>query len=110
MVREVGVHDGDVLAFGQARAGVIERFVETIRAPSARPFDPVKVLHGRCGVDHRRKRRGIWRDHKIFTEAALESQPGHAKARILIREIQVARIVGGFRFPQGTRRSAPYSI
>src|SRR5579863_4500066 len=101
MVGEVSPHRGDGFAFGQARACIIKGFVETIRAPSARLFEPGKVLHGSSWVNHRRKRSGVRSDDDIFAEAALEPQSGHAKARILISEIEIARIVCRFRLPPG---------
>ena len=101
MVGEVSAHDGDGFAFGQACTCVIKSFVETIRAPSARLFQPGKVLHGRFWVNHRRKRSGVWSDDDIFAETALEPQSGHAKTRVLIGEINIARVVCRFRLAPG---------
>ena len=47
MMREKCAHDGDRFAFGQACACVIERFIKSVRAASARFFQAAKVLQGR---------------------------------------------------------------
>ena len=48
-------------------------------------------------LDHRRQRGRVRRDDDVLAQAALESQPGHAEARVLVGELQVAGIVGGLR-------------
>src|SRR5271167_1978368 len=97
MVGKVSAYDGDGFAFGHPRACVIKGFVEPIRATSARLFESGKVLHGRSWVNHGRKRSGVRGDDDILAETALEPKPWHAKARVLIREVQIARIVSRFR-------------
>ena len=72
MVRHVGAHDGDAFALGQPGAGVIERFVETIRSPAAGFGESHQILRGRGRIDHGRERGGIRGDDNIFAEAALE--------------------------------------
>ena len=101
MVRHIGAHDGDVFAFGQPGAGVIQRFVETVRSPAAGFGQSRKVVRGRGRIDHGRQRGGIRRDDDIFAEAALEPQPGHTKAGILVREVEVAHIVCRLRHSPG---------
>ena len=49
-----------------------------------------EIVNRRGRIDHRRKRRGVWRDHEILAEPALESEARDTEGGILIREIDVA--------------------
>ena len=48
------------------------------------------------GIDHRRQRRRVRSDHCVLAEPALQPEPRHAEVRVLIGELEVARVVGGF--------------
>ncbi len=59
-------------------------------------------------IHHRRQRRGVGGDDGVLAEAALEAQPGHAEVRVLIGELEVARVVRRFRDAPGhAAASAP---
>ncbi len=58
--------------------------VEARRSCAARPR----------GVDHRGQRRGVGRDDQVLGEPALEAEAGHAEVRVLVGQLEVARVVG----------------
>ncbi len=97
MVRQKCADDGDVFAFRQTLRGVIERFVEAVRAASTRFGEFFEVMRRRRGVDHRGKGRGVGRDDDVFAQASLESQARHTEARVLIGQIEVAGVESRFR-------------
>ena len=95
VVRHVGADHRDARALGEARARVVERLVEAVRAPAARARELDEVARRRGGIDHRRQRRRVRRDHQVLAEPALEPEPGHAEARVLVGEVEVAHVVRG---------------
>src|SRR5271168_4619754 len=92
---------GDVLAFRQTAAGVIERFVESVASGGSGARQPRKIQHGGGWIDHCGKSRSVRRDYQVFTEPALQPQAGNAEARVLIGEIHVARVEGRFGYSPG---------
>ena len=86
----------NVAPSGSRRAGVVERLVEAVSAARADGGKALEIAHGAFRIDHGRKRRGVRRDDGVLAQAALQSQAGHAEVRILVGELEVARIVGGF--------------
>ena len=101
VVRHVGPHDGDRAALGKSRSRVVERLVESIRAPPALRDEAGQVARGGHGVDHGGQRAGIGRHDQILAEAPLEAQARDAEVRVLIGQIQIADVVGGFGDPPG---------
>ena len=47
------------------------------------------------------ERGRIGRDDGVLAQAALQPEAGHAEVRILVGELQVAGVVGGFRNAPG---------
>ena len=47
----------------------------------------------RLAVDHRGEPGGVGRDHLVLGQAALEAQARHAEVRVLIGELEIARVV-----------------
>ena len=107
VVRHVGADHRHLRAFGQALAGVIERFVEAVGPEAAGPRELAEVAGRRRGIDHRGQRRRVGRDHQIVTEPALEAEPGHAEARVLVGEVEIAHVVSGFRDAPGHAAPLP---
>src|ERR1700741_336118 len=95
MVRHKSTHDLDIHAFWKPAARIVERFVETVGSQAACARESCKVFHRRRRIDHCCERSGGRRDYDILAEATLESEPRHSKTRVLVREIDIARIVGG---------------
>ena len=90
-----------VLPSGSADRRVVERFVEAVAAARAGCREALEVARSRLRIDHGRERGGIGRDDGVLAQAALQAEAGHAEVRILIGELQVARVVGGFRNAPG---------
>ena len=110
MVRHVGAHDGDLGSLGKPRLRVVQGLVPAIAAPAANLGQTHEVARRGLRIDHRCKRRRIRGDDGVVAEPALEAQTGNAKARILIGEFQIARVVGGFRGAPRHAALAPYFI
>ncbi len=83
----------------QPRGGVVERFVETIGAQRFGLLEAGEVAQGRPGIYHGREGSGVRSHHHVLEQPPLESQAGHAESRVLIRELQVAKVVARFRDP-----------
>ena len=95
MVRHEGSHDRDVRAFRQTRRCVVERFVETIATACARRGEPGEIARRGLRIDHRCKAGSVGRNHHVLAQAAFETEAGHAEVRVLIGQLEVARVVGG---------------
>ena len=106
VVRHVGPHGGDRLVLQQSLGRVVERLVEPVRTACAEALEPRQVLRRRGGVDHRRQRRRIGRDHEVLAEPALQAQPRHPEVRVLVRGLEIARVEGRLEMPHGTPRVA----
>ena len=107
MVGHEGAHDRDAFAFGQAARRVVQRLVEAIAAARADRGEPLEVSRRRLRIDHARERGRIRRDDDVFAEPALQPEAGHAEVRILVGELQVAGVVGGFRNAPGDPERGP---
>ncbi len=101
-------HDRNWHAFRHARGRVVERFVEAEAPARAGCTQPLKVARGGVRRDHRRERGRIGRDHQVLVEIALEPQLRHAEARILIGQLDVARVVR--RFGHAPRQVQPVAV
>ena len=95
----VGVNDRYFFSFRDARLGVVERFVKTVRAAASLLRDTFQILHRERRFDHRGQRRGVGRDHQVFTQPTLQPQPRYSETGILISEIDVADVERRFRNP-----------
>ncbi len=101
MMRHECANDRNPGSLRQSAASVIERLVEAVAATRAECNQSRKIEHGAFGIDHHGKGRRVRRDHDVFAQAPLQPQTRHAEVRILIGELQIARIVGGFRHAPG---------
>jgi hypothetical protein len=110
-MRHEGAHDGDGLALGQARRRVVQRLVEAVAAARAEPRKPREIARAAPRIDHRRQRRRVGRHDVFVAEAALQPEPGNAEIRVLVGELQVAGVVGGFRdAPRHAERRAVFDL
>jgi hypothetical protein len=112
MVRHEGADDRALRLRRQARARVVQCFVEAV--PSARSGcgQSREVAHRGGRFDHRGERRGVRCDHGIRAQAALQPESRYTEIRVLIGVFQIAHVVGGFRnapgqFPFGAEADLP---
>ena len=104
--RHEGTHRRDALTFGYPARRVVQGFVKAIASARTDSREALEVSRCSGGIDHRRERRRVWRNHHVFCKTALQSEARDAEVRILISELQVACVVGGFRnSPCSSRRS-----
>ncbi len=96
MVGHEGAHDRRPLTFGHARWGEVDRFIESIAAARAEGVEGVEIAHGGVRIDHGGERRGVGRDHEVVSQAPLEAESWDAEVGVLVGELHVAGIVGGF--------------
>ena len=96
VMRHIGAHDGHALVLGDPRGRVIERLVKAIAAARAGLGETCEVLRRRLRVDHRRQRRRVRGDDHIFAQPAFEPEARHAKIRVLVGQLEIARVVGRF--------------
>ncbi len=96
MVRHVGAHDRNRLTFGKARWCVIQSLVKSVCATTACMSKTRIIFCSRLWIYHRSQRGGVWCNDRVFAETALKPQSGNAEVRVLIRELKIAHIVGGF--------------
>ena len=96
VMRHIGAHDRDRCALRQARLRVVQRLVPAIAAAAAGRRQPREIGRGRAGIDHRGERRRIGRDDSVGADAAFQAEARDAEAGILIGEVEVAGVVGGF--------------
>ena len=98
------------LPFRHAARRVVQRLVEAIaaaRADARRAASKLRAAAVR--IDHRRERGRIRRDDDVLAKPALQPEAGHAEIRILVGELQVAGVVGGFRNAPGHARACAHS-
>ncbi len=93
----VGLHDFARLVLGQPRRRVVDRLVEAVAAERAERGEAPEVLARGDRIHHRRQRRRIRRHDEILREPALQAEAADAEVRVLVREVHVPRVVGGFR-------------
>ncbi len=101
MMRHEGSHDGDAFALGHARRRIIQRIVEAVATLRADLGQTRQIGRGGARIDHRRQSGGVGRDHPVFAETSLQPEAGNAEVRILVSELQVAGVVGGFGYAPG---------
>ena len=98
MMGHEAAHDHGALALRYAFGGEIHRFIKAVAAFGPKRGQTGKVCHGSGGVDHGGKAGGIGGDDAVLAQPALEPQPRHAKVGVLIGHLQIAGVVGGFRY------------
>ncbi len=81
---------------GSRVRGVVECFVESVRAECAHTGKARIVLHRRLRIDHGCQTRCVRGDDEILTQAAFEPEARHAEVGILIGEFQIARAIRRF--------------
>ena len=101
MVRHVGAHDGHRRAFRKARSRIVERLVEAIRSPGPHVRETSQVFRGSLGLHHRGEGGRIGCDDEVVAEPTLEPEAGYSEVRVLVRQIEVAHVVGRLGDPPG---------
>ena len=103
VVRHVGAHDRDRRRPRATRAACSRAPRTSRSAPRAAGLGQAREdsRSAARGIDHRRQRRRIGRDHGVFAQAALAAEAGNAETGILIGLLEVARVVCGFRDAPG---------
>ena len=96
VMREIRPNDGNFLTFRNASACVVEGLVESVRSAPAFFLNALEVLRSCDWINHGRKTGCIGGDHDVFAQSALQPEPGNAKRGVLITQIDIPRIVGGF--------------
>ena len=100
-MRHEGADDRDALALREARRRVVQRLVEPVAALSADLGQTVEIGHRRPRIDHRGQSGCVGRDHPVFAETAFQPEARNAEIGILIGQLQIARVVGGFGYAPG---------
>ena len=101
VMRHEVVNNREVLVVRQSRAGEIECFVEAV--PPARPQSrkACVVSLRSVRIDHGREAGRVGRNHEIFGKPALQAKPRNSKIGVLVREFEIARVVGAFsKYPR----------
>ncbi len=93
VVRHVGADQYARSVFRQAARREVHGLEEAVAAARADASECAVVGERRLDVDHGREAGGVGRHHLVLREATLEAQPGHAEIRILVGELEVARVV-----------------
>ena len=106
----VCVNDGYIRTLGQACLRIVQCFITAVPAAPASRCQAFEIGRRGRGIDQCRQRRRIGRDHRAVPDPALEAETGDAETGILVGELQVARVVGGFRGAPGHVARAPYLI
>ncbi len=101
MMRHECPYDGNPGSLGQTAASVVERLKETVSAACADHNESRKIERSAFRIDHHGQGRRVGRDHGVFAQAPFEPQARYAEVRILVGELQVARVVGGLRNAPG---------
>ena len=81
----------------QSRRGVVDGFIEAVFAFQPFGGEPLQIQACLLGRHHQGERRGIRRNDQILGEPAFEPQAGHAERAVLVVEMNVDRVVAGFR-------------
>ncbi len=97
VVRHPRLDQGIRLAARQAGAAVVDRFVKAEARQEAFCRQPLQVGARLLRRHHQRQRRGIWRNHQVVCQAALQAHAGHAEGSVLIIQAGVEGVVAGFR-------------
>ncbi len=101
VVGHEGANDGDRLALGKSRGRVVEGFVPAEAAAPAGVGESREVLNRGSWIHHRRERRRIGRDHHFLAEPALQAESRDPEIRVLVGELEIARVVPRFRDAPG---------
>ena len=94
-------HDCEGAALGQAAASVIERLVQAVSAAGAERNEAGKIERSVLRVDHGGERRRIGGYYCVFAQASFEPEARDSEVRILVSELQIPRVVSGFRDAPG---------
>ena len=97
MMRHEGPHDGDARRLPADGCGC-SRALHRSRIGRARrcAMRSREIERRALRIDHRGKRRRVGGDDGVLAQAAFEPQARHAEVRVLVGELQIARVVGGF--------------
>ena len=101
MMRHDVAHDDEGAIDGQSRKGEIDRLEEPEVALGLHRSQAGEVIQRGAGRDHGRQRRGIGCDDEVVAQPALEPQLRHAEVGILVGEVDVPGVIGGFRNAPG---------
>ena len=101
---------GARLTAGLARRRVVDGFIEAVSSLKPAVGESLQIEARLLGHHHQRQCRRVRCDDQILGQPSSEPQAGYAKRAVLIVEMDVNRIVAGFRNAPGTPRVLPYSI
>ncbi len=101
VVSHVVADDCEVFAGRHATRRVVDRLEVAIVAERALIREHAVVRHRRRRIDHRRKARRIGGNDGVGAEPALQAEAGHPEIGILVGELEVAGVIGGFRYSPG---------
>jgi hypothetical protein len=93
VVRHVGLHEHARLAFGHAARREVHGLEEAVAAARADGGERPVVGERGFAIDHGAEAGGVGRHHLVLRQSALQTQARHAEVRILIGELEVARVV-----------------
>ena len=94
MVRHIGPYDRHVFSRRYPYPRVIQGFIESVSSTPSGLSEAPETLYRLHRIDHRGEGSGIRRDNHILTEASFEAQTRHTKTGILIRQVEIARMIG----------------
>ena len=96
VVRHERADDRDLLSVQQPARREVERLEKSEAAARAESRQAREIACRGDRVDHRGERGRVGRDDGVLAQSALQPEPRNAEVGILVGELQVARIVGGF--------------
>ena len=99
MMRHEISNDRDMAARGKPRRRVVERFVEAIPTLAASGFQGLEIAHRQMRLNHRGECRRIRCDDNVVAKPALKTQPGYAEIGVLIGQLEITCVKGGFGNP-----------
>src|SRR5215218_5821205 len=97
MVGHKSANEHRLLIFRQSLGGVVDRFVKAIRSKCAFFLKASQIVDRGERIDARSQHRRVRGDDEVFDQATFEAETGNAKGSILIIEMKIAHVVGGFR-------------
>ncbi len=93
--------DGACRAGGQAPRRVVDRLVEAEVSARSLGREPTKVFRRSRRVREQREECRVGRDHELVRRNAAKAELRHAERAVLVVEVQVPGVVGGFRRAPG---------
>jgi hypothetical protein len=101
VVSHVRTDHRDWSVFRQPGGGVVEGLVETVPTAGAGGGQATEVPESGRRIDHGRQARRIGSDDDVLAEPPAQSEARHSEVRILVRHLQVARVVARLRYAPG---------